>query len=106
MTPYLAQGAATGIEDSAILGLLEEYPTKETLPKFSMHASSSALSAQQRSPVHLSNRDILRGCQMARNKGIGTSTSLATPESGRAIGIYAARGSSWMSYSGVMRMKN
>ncbi|RFU28497.1 hypothetical protein B7463_g7848, partial [Scytalidium lignicola] len=34
MTPYLAQGAAMGIEDSAILGgLLEKYPTKETLPK-------------------------------------------------------------------------
>ncbi|KAH8812785.1 hypothetical protein F5884DRAFT_316912 [Xylogone sp. PMI_703] len=34
MTPYLAQGAAMGIEDSAILGgLLERYPTKETLPK-------------------------------------------------------------------------
>ena len=32
MTPYLAQGAAMGIEDSAILGgLLERYPEKETL---------------------------------------------------------------------------
>jgi salicylate hydroxylase len=38
MTPYLAQGAAMGIEDSAILGgLLEKYPTKETLPKI-LHA--------------------------------------------------------------------
>jgi salicylate hydroxylase len=34
MTPYLAQGAAMGIEDGAILGgLLEKFPTKETLPK-------------------------------------------------------------------------
>lgn len=34
MTPYLAQGAAMGIEDSAILaGLLSRYPSKETLPK-------------------------------------------------------------------------
>jgi salicylate hydroxylase len=34
MTPYLAQGAAMGIEDSAILGgLLEKYPSKETLHK-------------------------------------------------------------------------
>jgi salicylate hydroxylase len=33
MTPYLAQGAAMGIEDSAILGgLFEKYPTKETIP--------------------------------------------------------------------------
>ncbi|KAK4690386.1 hypothetical protein P7C71_g6390, partial [Lecanoromycetidae sp. Uapishka_2] len=32
MTPYLAQGAAMGIEDSAILGgLLSRYPQKETL---------------------------------------------------------------------------
>jgi salicylate hydroxylase len=32
MTPYLAQGAAMGIEDSAILGgLLERYPSVETL---------------------------------------------------------------------------
>lgn len=32
MTPYLAQGAAMGIEDSAILGgLLERYPSKDTL---------------------------------------------------------------------------
>ena len=32
MTPYLAQGAAMGIEDSAILGgLLEKYPEKSTL---------------------------------------------------------------------------
>lgn len=32
MTPYLAQGAAMGIEDSAILGgLLTKYPQKETL---------------------------------------------------------------------------
>ncbi|KAE9402179.1 FAD/NAD(P)-binding domain-containing protein [Gymnopus androsaceus JB14] len=37
MTPYLAQGAAMGIEDSAILaGLLEKYPSKETLPKVLM----------------------------------------------------------------------
>lgn len=34
MTPYLAQGAAMGIEDSAILGgLLEKYPSPETLHK-------------------------------------------------------------------------
>lgn len=32
MTPYLAQGAAMGIEDAAILGgLLEKYPSTETL---------------------------------------------------------------------------
>lgn len=32
MTPYLAQGAAMGIEDSAILGgLLGKYPSVETL---------------------------------------------------------------------------
>lgn len=32
MTPYLAQGAAMGIEDAAILGeLLNKYPSKETL---------------------------------------------------------------------------
>jgi salicylate hydroxylase len=32
MTPYLAQGAAMGIEDCAILaGLLEKYPSTETL---------------------------------------------------------------------------
>lgn len=32
MTPYLAQGAAMGIEDAAILGgLLEMYPNKDTL---------------------------------------------------------------------------
>lgn len=32
MTPYLAQGAAMGIEDSAILGgLLAKYPSPETL---------------------------------------------------------------------------
>jgi salicylate hydroxylase len=32
MTPYLAQGAAMGIEDSAILGgLLAKYPSLETL---------------------------------------------------------------------------
>ncbi len=32
MTPYLAQGAAMGIEDSTILGgLLEKYPQRETL---------------------------------------------------------------------------
>jgi salicylate hydroxylase len=32
MTPYLAQGAAMGIEDSAILGgLLANYPSKDTL---------------------------------------------------------------------------
>jgi salicylate hydroxylase len=32
MTPYLAQGAAMGIEDSAILGgLLKKYPNVETL---------------------------------------------------------------------------
>ena len=32
MTPYLAQGAAMGIEDSAVLGgLLSNYPRKETL---------------------------------------------------------------------------
>ena len=34
MTPYLAQGAAMGIEDAAILGgLLEKHPHKETLGK-------------------------------------------------------------------------
>jgi len=34
MTPYLAQGAAMGIEDAAILGgLLEKYPTIETIDK-------------------------------------------------------------------------
>lgn len=34
MTPYLAQGAAMGIEDAAILGgLLEKYPGKERLGK-------------------------------------------------------------------------
>lgn len=34
MTPYLAQGAAMGIEDSATLGgLLERYPSKDDLPK-------------------------------------------------------------------------
>jgi salicylate hydroxylase len=34
MTPYLAQGAAMGIEDAAILGgLLERYPTTDTLHK-------------------------------------------------------------------------
>jgi salicylate hydroxylase len=34
MTPYLAQGAAMGIEDAAILGgLLEKFPHKETLPQ-------------------------------------------------------------------------
>jgi salicylate hydroxylase len=34
MTPYLAQGAAMGIEDSAILGgLLAKYPSKDTLHK-------------------------------------------------------------------------
>ena len=34
MTPYLAQGAAMGIEDAAILGgLLGEHPRKETLGK-------------------------------------------------------------------------
>ena len=33
MTPYLAQGAAMGIEDAAILGgLLTKYPHKDTLP--------------------------------------------------------------------------
>jgi len=32
MTPYLAQGAAMGIEDSAILaGLLEKHPSTDTL---------------------------------------------------------------------------
>ena len=32
MTPYLAQGAAMGIEDSAILGgLLQKYPSVDTL---------------------------------------------------------------------------
>jgi len=32
MTPYLAQGAAMGIEDAAILGgLLERYPSKDSL---------------------------------------------------------------------------
>ncbi|ESZ93349.1 hypothetical protein SBOR_6276 [Sclerotinia borealis F-4128] len=32
MTPYLAQGAAMGIEDAAVLGaLLEKYPSKNTL---------------------------------------------------------------------------
>lgn len=34
MTPYLAQGAAMGIEDGAILGgLLEKFPMTETLPE-------------------------------------------------------------------------
>ena len=34
MTPYLAQGAAMGIEDAAILGgLLGKFPTKDTLHK-------------------------------------------------------------------------
>lgn len=34
MTPYLAQGAAMGIEDSAILGgLLQKYPSPSDLPK-------------------------------------------------------------------------
>jgi salicylate hydroxylase len=34
MTPYLAQGAAMGIEDSAILGgLLEEFPSAADLPQ-------------------------------------------------------------------------
>lgn len=34
MTPYLAQGAAMGIEDAAILGgLLEKYPSKDMLGK-------------------------------------------------------------------------
>ncbi|KAF7910396.1 uncharacterized protein EAE98_012083 [Botrytis deweyae] len=34
MTPYLAQGAAMGIEDAAILGaLLEKFPTKDSLPE-------------------------------------------------------------------------
>lgn len=34
MTPYLAQGAAMGIEDAAILGgLLEKNPSKETISK-------------------------------------------------------------------------
>jgi len=34
MTPYLAQGAAMGIEDAAILGaLLERFPTKDSLPE-------------------------------------------------------------------------
>ncbi|RFU30476.1 hypothetical protein B7463_g5881, partial [Scytalidium lignicola] len=34
MTPYLAQGAAMGIEDSGILGgVLEKYPSKDTLPQ-------------------------------------------------------------------------
>ncbi|KAF2102918.1 FAD/NAD(P)-binding domain-containing protein [Rhizodiscina lignyota] len=34
MTPYLAQGAAMGIEDAAILGgLLEKYPTMDTIGK-------------------------------------------------------------------------
>jgi len=34
MTPYLAQGAAMGIEDAAILGgLLERYPSTKTLHK-------------------------------------------------------------------------
>jgi salicylate hydroxylase len=34
MTPYLAQGAAMGIEDAAIIGgLLNRYPGKETLSK-------------------------------------------------------------------------
>lgn len=33
MTPYLAQGAAMGIEDAAILGgILEKFPSLETLP--------------------------------------------------------------------------
>lgn len=34
MTPYLAQGAAMGIEDAAILGaLLDKFPSKDTLSK-------------------------------------------------------------------------